>query len=202
MEATPGRDRGPVRDVTGNQHRRLFRCRDIRHRGDERTRVGVTRRADYLSGWADFYDPAEVDHSDAISVVRRDGKVVSDHEHSYGHVVPKSVEYLKHLSPDGDVQHGHWLIRDNNHGIHYQRCRDRNPLPLAARQLVREPIKEQLGRIEAHLPQRCSREILALDTTMADPVRPQRLVDDGPHPLARVERFVGVLVDELHLPVA
>src|SRR6266567_1850339 len=70
-------------------------------------RVGVTRRADYHSGWAEFNDQAEVDHSDTISVVRRDGKVVSDHQHSYGHVVPKSVEYLKHLSPDGDVQHGH-----------------------------------------------------------------------------------------------
>src|SRR5207302_11106323 len=77
--------------------------------------------------------------------------------------------------------------------------RDRDPLPLAARQLVRVPLEEQLRRGELRLLQRVAHSFEPIALRRADAVDQERLLDRRADPEPRVERLVRILVDELHL---
>src|SRR5205085_3697509 len=76
--------------------------------------------------------------------------------------------------------------------------RDRDPLALAARELVRIALEKELRRVELH-PRQCLADVLApLGLRAAETVDHERFLDRGPDREARVERLVRVLVDQLH----
>src|SRR6185436_20672473 len=76
------------------------------------------------------------------------------------------------------------------------RTRDADPLPLAARELVREAVA--VLRAEADRPQQLRHALLAL--AAVDVVDAERLGDDLAHGHARVQGRVRVLEDDLDLP--
>src|SRR5205085_513881 len=72
------------------------------------------------------------------------------------------------------------------------------PLPLTARELVREAVRV-LGA-EPDRAQELVDALLALDAARVEPVDLERLADDVAHRHPGVQRRVGILEDDLHLP--
>jgi ABC-type oligopeptide transport system ATPase subunit len=112
-------------------------------------------------------------------------------------IILEIVEQVDHLRLDRHVERRDGLVGDVELGVQGQRPRDPDPLPLAARELVRIAVVV-LGR-EAHELEQLGHVALDL-AAVADVVDAQRIADDRAHPLARVERSVRVLEDHLHLP--
>src|SRR6266508_2058908 len=75
--------------------------------------------------------------------------------------------------------------------------RDRHPLPLASGELVRVPVEVELGRRETGQLER-PRGLLPPLGLGADPVHLKRLLEVRAYAEARIERFVRILVDDLH----
>ena len=69
-------------------------------------------------------------------------------------LVAQLVEDGEDPGAHGDVEHGHRLVRDEELRPEDEARGDRDPLSLAAGELVREPLREQLGGREAHLLER------------------------------------------------
>ena len=98
---------------------------------------------------------------------------------------------------DGNVECGDGLIGHKELRLERQRSRDRDPLPLAARELMRVA-RHHLGREAHHLEQLC------------DPVEPlclrqavlhiQRLGNHPCHRHARIERGERILEHDLGSP--
>ena len=117
------------------------------------------------------------------------------------YVSPKSFcsvhEQVDDLGLNRDVERGHRLVEDHHRRVERQRPRDADALPLAAGELVREPVpvlgaeadgaKKLLDALAAVLPR-------------IEVVDPQRLGDDVAHRHARVQRGVRVLEDDLQAP--
>ena len=103
------------------------------------------------------------------------------------------------LAAHRHVERGDRLVGHQQLGLRRQRPRDAHPLPLAARQLVREA-PAQLGSQPHHRQQLPGPPPPsgAIETG----VDRQRLGHDRLHPLPRVERAVGVLEDHLEAAAA
>ncbi len=116
--------------------------------GEQRFRVGMLRVPHDVTRWTFLDDPAQVHNHDAICEVRCGREVVRDHEHAH---VPRSahaVQQRQRAGPHGHVEHGNGLVGNEELGIQHQAGRDRNPLPLVPRKLVRIPTDIQLRRGE------------------------------------------------------
>ena len=69
--------------------------------------------------------------------VAHDAEVVRDEEVGEPSSRLQVGEQVQHLRLDRDVERGHGLVGDDQRRIEHQRARDRDPLPLAAREHVR-----------------------------------------------------------------
>src|SRR5206468_2148282 len=91
----------------------------------------------------------------------------------------------------------HRLVRDDEVGIHGERPRDADALPLPTGELVRVAADRVAGEADdleqlAH----AARSVAAAGET----VRAQRLADDPADAVPRVERGERILEDHLHAP--
>ena len=100
--------------------------------------------------------------------------------------------------PDRDVEHARRLVREHDLRLDREGTSDRDPLPLAAGELVRVLRRDLVRRHEPDRPQQLVRAFLDL-RGRHDPVDPQRALDVVADRLHRVERSEGVLEDDLHL---
>ncbi len=91
-------------------------------------------------------------------------------------LVAQLVEDAEDPGAHGDVEHGHRLVRDEELRPEDEARGDRDPLSLAAGELVREPLREQLRRREAHLLERTDDGLAPLGAR-SDPVDDERLGD-------------------------
>src|SRR5439155_11916060 len=78
--------------------------------------------------------------------------------------------------------------------------RDRHALALAAGELVWIALEEEFGRRELDACESLAHTLPPLAARSAQAVDQEGLLDGGPHRQAGVERFVGILVDQLHPP--
>ena len=73
---------------------------------------------------------------------------MGDVEHGQVALALERVEQVEDLQPDGHVEHGHRLVGEQHIGAGAEGPGDGDPLPLAARQLVRVLAGDLLGRGE------------------------------------------------------
>jgi hypothetical protein len=107
-------------------------------------------------------------------------------------------EQVHDLGANRNVQGGHRLVQQQHPGLDGERSGDAHPLPLAARQLVREPLG-QLRREPDQLEQ-LGDAALALAGIAGQAVHREDLADGSPDPDARIQRRVRVLEDHLNAP--
>ena len=125
-------------------------------------------------------------------------------------VIPVAGEVAhddEHLADELGVEGGRDLVEEHHVRLHHQRAGDRDPLLLAARELVRvlvglllepdagqELVRPALGLLLRHLPDPAGRERQVVDRGQ---VREQvELLEDDPDPLAD-RRDVGALARDL-----
>ena len=80
------------------------------------------------------------------------------------------VEDREDACPHRDVEHRDRLVRNEQLGLEDEARRDRDPLSLAARELVREPVDEELGGRQPDALERVAPRA-ALRRARADAVR-------------------------------
>ena len=135
-----------------------------------------------------LHHPAEIHHADFVGDVTDDRKVVRDQQKPEAELAREIREEVRELRLRRRVERRERLVEHDHRGIGGERTGDRDPLALAARELVREAphrVRRQADDVE---------QLLDAGTARAatDPVRDLR--PDRP---ARVERRVRVLEDEL-----
>ena len=177
---------------------RSFIARGIRdrHRREQRLRVVVLRVRVDLLGRPDLDELAAVHHRDPVAHRAHDGEVVRDEEIREPEVVLEVLEQVQDLRLDRDVERRDRLVADDQLRVERERARDPDPLPLAARELVRVAVRE--ARVEADDVEQLADPRRAV-AARADPVHDERLADDVADGHARVERRVRILEDDLHL---
>ena len=103
---------------------------------------------------------------------------------------------VQHLRLHRDVERGGRLVADQEPRLRRQRAGDRDPLPLAARELVR--ILRAVGGGEPDLREQRRDAVRDLGPTDAGLARTDRLGDDVVDGPARIQARVRVLEDHLH----
>ena len=102
------------------------------------------------------------------------------------------------LRLDVDVERRDRLVGDDELGRDRERARDRDALPLAARELVRKLLRRARARPDQRqqlVDARAQRRLVGRET-----VKAHRLGENLRHRHARIERRVRVLEDHLHPP--
>jgi hypothetical protein len=145
-------------------------------------------------------DAPEVHDGDPIGEVGGRGEIVRDHEDAHVVLAPQLVQQREDARPHGHVQHRDRLVREQQLGAEDEARRDRDPLPLTARELVREPVEEQLRRRELGPDEGVDDADVPPGTVPMTVVDQQRLLDHLMDTEPGIERLVGVLVDHLHRP--
>ncbi len=124
-------------------------------------------------------------------------EVVADEDVGESELVLQAHEQVHHLGPHRDVKGGGGLVQDEDARLDGERARDRDPLGLPARELVRKAAREA-GRERDHLKQ--LGDAVRAARAVAERVHLQHLAERPPHGEARVERGEGILEDELDAP--
>ena len=139
---------------------------------------------------------AEVHHHHPVGDVADDVEVVRDEDVGEPELLLQVLQQVEDLRLHRDVERRHRLVAEDQLRVDRERARDADPLPLPARELVREAVVV-LG-VEADDLEQLLDAALALGRR-ADAVELERLADDEPDPLARVERRVRVLEHHHHV---
>ena len=145
-------------------------------------------------GVAVLDDVPEVHDRDPVRDVPDDAEVVRDEEVGEVEVLLEALEQVQDLRLDRDVERRDRLVADDQLRRERQRPGDADPLPLAARELVRVAVVV-LG-VQADAVHELLDAPLRVALGLVDP---ERRADDRADRLARVERRVRVLEDHLHL---
>jgi hypothetical protein len=120
--------------------------------GDDRAkqllRVGVGRVGEELARIAGLDDLARVHHRDPVAGLGDDAEVVGDQQQRGVEVAPQVGEDGEDLGLDDHVECRCRLVGDHQARLQDQRQRDHDPLPHAARELVR--VLTEAGRRDAH----------------------------------------------------
>ncbi|GAA3309149.1 hypothetical protein GCM10020295_73030 [Streptomyces cinereospinus] len=116
---------------------------------DEPGDVGRRRGAQHRGGRVELLDPPLPVHRDPVTEADRLLDVVGDHQHRLAHRGLHPQELVLQLLPHHRVDRPERLVHQQHRRIGRQRPRHPDPLPLAARQLVRvaRPVRP---RIQAH----------------------------------------------------
>ena len=128
-----------------------------------------------------------------------DAHVVGDEQVGQAELALERLQLVEHLGLDRDVEGRDRLVADDQVGLEDQRPGDPDPLPLAARELVRVAPGVVRGEAdEVHDPL----DLGAALRRRPDAVDPEALADAVADRRPRIERRVRVLEDDLHpLPV-
>ena len=174
----------------------LFERARGRNRREKRLRVGMKRFLVDALRVAELDHLAEVHDGDAVGDVLDDAQVVRDENVRQAKLALEPAEEVEHLSLDGHVERGNWLVAHEQLRFERERAGDVDALALAARELVRVAV-HMLG-VQANKLHQLANASLALLRISLRLVDNHRLFDDLRAGLARVERRVGILEDHLH----
>ena len=141
-----------------------------------------------------FHREAEVHHHHLVRDVADHGQVVRNEEVGEPELVLEVGEQVEDLRLHRDVERGNRLVGNDQRRIQHQRARDRNPLPLPAREHVR--IARVVFGAQSDLGEDGACALRALGRALGR-VDLERSFEDLTDLLARVERAVGVLEDHL-----
>ena len=100
-------------------------------------RVGVLRGAEDLLGGPALDDAAALHHRDGVADLPHHREVVRDEEVAEPELALQLLEQLEDLRLHGDVERRDGLVEHDDLGFDRERPGDRDPLPLAARELAR-----------------------------------------------------------------
>ena len=200
VEAAGARRVGGTRNVA-TEHPALLPVAGgirLRHRRQQRPRVWVTGKAVQIVARADLDDLAEVHDGDAIAHVPDDRQVVGDQHDRQAEATLQVAQQVQHLCLDRDVERRHRLIGDQELRLKRDRARHADALALAAGELVRVAVVV-LGVQPDRLHQPLHLALSLAPCPGRRLVDRERLADDRADRLARVQRGVRVLEDQLNL---
>ncbi len=110
-------------------------------------------------GRAGFDDLTGRHDADLIRHLSDDRQVMGDQQQRHPEAVAQIFEELQDVRLDRHVERRRRLVGDQNVGLVGNRHRDHDPLPLAARQLVRKGAEPVLGIGQADQPQQLERSL-------------------------------------------
>ena len=168
-----------------------------RDRLDEHLGVGVRRPAVEVVAGGDFAQLAEIHHGHTVTDVLDDGQVVGDEDQGQPVLGLEIFEQVQHLGLHADVECRDRLVADDQGRIEHQRPGDRDPLTLAAGELMGSALSRPLG-IDPDLLQNRVHELdpLIFRATLPDV---ERVLDAVANFAAGVETGDRVLEDHLDL---
>ena len=167
------------------------------HRREQCFGVRVLRIGEQLIGHRDLDDPAQVHDRDPVADVLDHRQVVGDEQVGQPELLLQLFQQVEHLRLDGHVQRGDGFIANDQLGVDCQCPGDADALPLPSGKLVRIAI-HMVRRETDDLEQLLHPPYLLL--AVGQVVDLQWLPDDVTHGHARVQRRVGILEDDLHVP--
>src|SRR5256712_2354201 len=189
---------GGLPDIRGSLQREPRTPRiGTRDDRDEGLGVRMLRMGDDLLGGPFLDDLAEIHDRDPIGQDPREAQVVRDEEVRQAAFLPEVRHELKDLGPDRHVEHRDRLVRDDEVGLEGQRRRDRDPLALAAAQLVREAEDELARRSRRVILEGPRHERRDLLRVVSDLIHDEGLRDDLVDGLFRVQGLVRILEDQV-----
>jgi hypothetical protein len=141
-------------------------------------------------------DSAKVHHRDARGDVLHHRQVVGDEDIGEAEAPLQVLQQVDDLRLDRDVERRHRLVADDQARLDRQGAGDGDALPLAAGEFV--GVARGMRFCEADELQQLAHPLLFLSGMQT--VKPQRLFQHRADRHARIERAVGVLEDDLHLP--
>ena len=173
----------------------LFGIGDRRRR-EQRPRIGVQRPPENLLDRRDLHRPAEIHHHHVVGDEAHDREIVADEDVGEAELLLQVGEQVQDLRLDRDVERRDRLVEHDDFRLQHQRAGDGDALPLAAGEHVR--IAPVMLRPEADARTACRAPWRAARGRIEVCVDDQRLLQDRADLLARIERAVGVLEDDLH----
>ena len=157
----------------------------------------MQRAAVDVIGRSHFHDVPEIHHGNAIRDVPDDREIVRDEDVGQAEFLLQILHQVDHLRLNRHIERAHRFVGDDDLRIGRQRARDADALPLPAGELVR--IAVRVIRRQADLLEQPAHAVARARPLTMLRVNPQRLLDDPPDRLSRIERRVRIL--EHHLKV-
>ena len=167
----------------------------VRHRGEERLRVGVVRAAEDRLRVADLLQAAEVHDRDPVGDVADDAEVVRDEDVAHAFLRLQLDEEVEDRRLHRDVERRRGLVAEDDARLARERARDRHALLEAAGELRGLGAEERL--VEAHRLGELGSPARPCSVAVQPEELVERAADDAAHGVAAVERAVGVLEDDL-----
>ena len=174
----------------------LLRVRDG-YRGDQRTRVGMTRVVVKLEGGRYLAHIAKVQHHDAGADVAHHAQVMGDEDQGQPHFLLQLHQQVDYLGLDRDIQRRDGFIADDQLRLEDQRAGYADALALSTGKLVR--IAVDLVRQQPHAIHHLAHPFRDLGLGRFWEMGDQRLGDDLADGHARIQRSQGILEDHLHI---
>src|SRR2546427_3812856 len=109
----------------------------LRPAKQQRPRVGVARRLEYLLDSPLFLDLAFTHYHHVVRDFAHEGEIVRDEQHRHAQPLLQRGDQFQDLLLDGHVERGRRFVRDQQFRLACDRYRDHHALLLAARQLER-----------------------------------------------------------------
>src|SRR5947207_11190199 len=147
----------------------------------------------------DLDDLAVLHHHDLVGHVADHRQVVRDEQVAHCVFVLQILQEVQQLGLDRDVERRDRLVADQDLRAQGERAGDRDPLALAAGELV--GILGERVRGEAHLVEQLEGEGAPLGLAAAHAVDLHRLHQDLAHREARIERGIRILEHDLDAPL-
>jgi pyruvate/2-oxoglutarate dehydrogenase complex dihydrolipoamide acyltransferase (E2) component len=144
-----------------------------------------------------LHDLAQVHHRDSMTDVRHRRQVVADEEIAYAEGPLQVLELVDDLRAYRHVERRDRLVEHDEPRVRGQGPRDRDALPLATAELVREQrrhVARQADQLQHLAHPRVDRRAREIGVDL------QRLGDDVAHAHARTERAERILEDHLDRP--
>ena len=170
----------------------------VGNRLEQQARVRMQGALEHALCRALLDDLPRVHDEHVVRDVTRAGEIVGDVEEREVLVLLQVEHQVENADADRDVEHRGRLVGHEHGRLHGERSRDRDALPLAARQLVRVLVDVALGR---HQPDRRQQlvDVLVDVCALRDAVDLQGAGEMVVDRLDRVQRSERILEDHLHL---
>ncbi len=164
------------------------------HRGQQRLRVGMTRRPEQGLDRPVLDDTAEIHDRDLGCDMLDHCQIVADEHIGQAEVAAQLGEQVQDLRLDRYVERRGRLVAHDDPRLQHQGTGDRHPLALTARQLAREAV--------GHVRRKANAGELRGDAVgdgagRQSALRDQRQADHVAHPPARIERPDRILEHRL-----
>src|SRR5262249_20109622 len=140
---------------------------------------------------------AEIHHRYTVADVLHDREVVRNEQIGKPEALLEVLEQVDDLRLYGHVQGRDWLIAHDEVRVGSQRPRNADALALPTRELVRitpRVLGQQTYQVQEFADARLGGD------SLGDAVHSQRLGQRFTHRQPRIERSVGILEDDLHVP--